>query len=284
MQGSTTAARRPEQCRARGSRSLAAAVACVAIGVGVRVRRLGRQLADGIKIARRRRRRDDAGAARACSRERRASRADVPVTFRRRHDGPGRSVPTSSASQEDWEPRVDAAAGQGERLRVVRGYKRLGLRALPGDVDARARLRRGGGLQGRPAREGYRPAAPRRAARPARPAFDVERAARRAPSLDRNAAAALVVAALAGSAREPVELPVRDRPAAGHGRALAPRARARGACRLGAGHAHDRDRELRASQPKQLAAMLRAAEQEARRSSRSAGPPRTPTSRSSTAT
>jgi vancomycin resistance protein YoaR len=217
MQGSTTAGRvRTREATVRGShvRLLAgvAAVVAVALGFGLGFAGPPGKLADGVRI-------DGVSvggltpqAAKALLASRAASQAEVPVTFTAGSQT-WQITPKELCVADDWSAAVDAAAGKGEGFGVLRGYRRLGLRLFGSDVA--------------PAVHAYNSAVAykvqllaRDIDRPHRDAALVRHGlaftvtpARTGMVLDREAAAAVVVAALASSSRSPVELPVKvDRP------------------------------------------------------------------------
>ena len=143
-------------------------------------------------------------------------------------------APNELGVEEDWDAAVDDAMAKGGGSTLVRGFRRIGLRPSPADVE--------------PAVHAYDNAVkykvsllaedvdrPHRDARLVRHGLSFELVGGQTGSkLDREAAAEPRVAALAESPRETVAAAGRGRSAEGDRRAAPPRARARDARRLGA--------------------------------------------------
>src|SRR5262245_65579775 len=121
--------------------------------------------------------------------------------------------PEELGIEPDWHSAVAAAASRGGGFAVVRGYRRLGLRLRPADFTPRVNA-----YDAAVAYEIDQLASkidhPHVEARLVRHGLDVDAIRGQTERLlDRVAATRIVVAALAGFDREPVELPVRiDRP------------------------------------------------------------------------
>ena len=168
---------------------------------------------------------------------------------------------------------VDEAMAKGGGTSFVRGFRRIGLRFFPTDVEPRSRVQQRRRVQGQPARGGRRPAptATRGSCGTGSRSQLVGGAA--GHKLDREPPSTSLSPSARRLAREHVQLPVEaDPPKVTVARAPAG-ARPRGARRVGAGHAEDRHRQLR-----RPAAAARgdadASDAEARRTSRSAALPR----------
>ena len=145
--------------------------------------------------------------------ERRSAKLDrVPVTFV--SGGKEWEVkPTSLLVETDWAAAVEAARQQGEGFGPVRGIRRLGVRVFGSDIVPRTHVSEEA-LEytiKRLARQLDRPRAePELRLRGLEP---VVRPGRIGRILDREAAEDVIVRALAGFARQPVQIPVRvDRP------------------------------------------------------------------------
>ncbi len=190
-------------------RLLAAIVAMVAVGVALGLAFAGSpgRIAGGVSI-------DGVGVggmtphdAQALLERRAEGRADVPVTFVAGSQS-WEIRPRELGVEEDWAHAVDAAARKGEGYGVLRGYRRLGLRVFGANVE--------------PAVDAYDAAVeykvgllakgidqPHRDARLVRHGLTFEvTPAQTGKVLNRPAAARAIVAALAGSSRKTVELPV----------------------------------------------------------------------------
>jgi len=178
------------------------------ISVGLGFAGSGSKLAGGTKIAG-----VDVGGmtpaqARAVLSARAASLAKVPVTF----VAAGRSFrlsPYELGVKADWRGAVAAASRKGNGFAVVRGYRRLSLRFSPVSLTPRATAYDAAVEYevGVLADAIDRPAQDARLVRHGlRVSVDPGRAG---TALDRDAAAATIVQALAGFDRSPVSLPVR---------------------------------------------------------------------------
>jgi vancomycin resistance protein YoaR len=121
--------------------------------------------------------------------------------------------PEELGIEPDWHGAVEAAANRGGGFAVVRGYRRLGLRLSPADLTPRVKA-----YDAAVAYEIDQLASkidhPHVEARLVRHGLEVEAIrAQTGRLLDKVAATRIVVSALAGFSRKPVELPVRiDRP------------------------------------------------------------------------
>jgi vancomycin resistance protein YoaR len=146
-------------------------------------------------------------AARAMLAQRAERRADVPVTFVAGSQS-WKIKPSDLGVQENWARAVDEAMEKGSGSTLVRGYRRIGLRLFPAEID--------------PAVRAYDAAVKYKLSLLAK---DVDRPHRDArlerrglsfrmiggqtgQVLDQDASASIVVAALAGSSRAPVTLPI----------------------------------------------------------------------------
>jgi vancomycin resistance protein YoaR len=189
----------------------AAGLLVFVLGVGLGFAGSPDRLADGVTIAG-----VDVGGmtasdARALLAQRAEGQANVPVTF-----VAGTSAwqikPSELGVEENWNAAVDAALAKGGGMSLVRGFRRIGLRLFPSDVE--------------PAAHAYNNAVaykvslladdvdqPHRDARIVRHGLSFQLVGGQAGhKLDQAAAARLVVAALAGSSREKIELPVQTDP------------------------------------------------------------------------
>jgi vancomycin resistance protein YoaR len=219
VQGSTTAAparRSKAKATAQTSRvrllaAGAAGVAVFVIGVGIGFAGSADRLADGVTVAG-----IDVGglspaAAKALLAERAEAQAAIPVTF----TAGGQTwdiAPKELGVVEDWDAAVDEAMAKGGGSTLIRGFRRIGLRLSPVDVE--------------PAVHAYDNAVkykvsllaedvdrPHRDARLVRHGMSFELVGGQiGRKLDRDAAVGLVVGALASSPREPVSLPVEADP------------------------------------------------------------------------
>ena len=216
VQGSTaTRTRRPQAAgeaqpasRPRPA-SPPASPSCSSLGVGLAFAGNANRLPRGRHDRRRRRRRDDARTRPGrCSRGRRERRAAVPVTFVAGSQS-WQIQPSDLGVSEDWARAVDEAMEKGGGTSLVPRLPADRAALLPDGRRAQdLRVRQRGRVQGQPAREGRRQPAPRREDRAARAHVPARRGRDRAQSSTGTAAVDLVVAALAGSSREPVQLPV----------------------------------------------------------------------------
>jgi vancomycin resistance protein YoaR len=183
------------------------AVAGVAVAVGLAFAGSPDELAEGTRVAG-----VDVGGlttkqAVALLERRSEQLADMPVTF---VVGPERwrIRPRTLGVEPNWAAAVAQAKQKGEGFAVVRGYRRLALRFSPENVEPGVRS-----YEAAVAYELDRLAdsfdRPQRPARIVRRGLDFELVAgTTGRRVDRDAAAAAVVAALAGFERRPVELPV----------------------------------------------------------------------------
>jgi vancomycin resistance protein YoaR len=216
VQGSTTAGRvRRRQASVRRGRIRLAAAAAVVLGtvlaVGIVFAGSPEKIAAGVHVAG-----VDVGgmtpkAAQALLVRRAASRADVPVTFVAGSQS-WQIRPSDLGVAENWKRAVDDAAEKGGGNALVRGYRRLGLRLFGADVEPTVRAYNAAVEYKIEliAKEVDDPHVDARLVRHGL-TFDVT------PShagrvLDRAAAQTIVVAALAGSARGPVDLSVKVDP------------------------------------------------------------------------
>jgi vancomycin resistance protein YoaR len=217
VQSSTATRARPPRAAAKPNRLrvrllvAAGAVVVLVLGVGLAFAGNANRLPEGVTVAG-----VDVGgmtpnAARALLARQAERRADVPVTF----VAGSRSwqiEPGDLGVREDWARAVDEAMEKGGGTSFVRGFRRIGLRMFPADVEPKV--------------SSYANAVEYKVSLLAK---EIDRAHRDAKlvrhglsfqmvggangqKLDQKAAVDLLVAALAGSAREPVRLPVTKDP------------------------------------------------------------------------
>jgi vancomycin resistance protein YoaR len=134
-------------------------------------------------------------------------RADVPVTFVA-GSRTWRIKPSELGVSEDWSRAVDQAMEKGAGSSVLRGFRRLGLRLFPAEVEPVVRTY-ANAVEYKVTLLAGEIDRPHRDARLVRRGLTFQLiGGRTGQTLDREGARALLVTALAGAAREPVRLPV----------------------------------------------------------------------------